>query len=448
MSNEEVGESGIIVFDPPLWKQRRALVNDTLRKERVTSAIDFGCGEGQILSLLTYPYDEYPITRLAGVDIDEEALNIARERCQPDELDINISPLTVDIYQGSIDVADKRLMGYEAVICMEVIEHVDPPVLDKFFDVVLGTYKPRILIVSTPNAEFNVYFPQLKYGTPEAKFRIDDHRFEWTRKEFADWCNAGALKYNYSVNFTGVGVLPYCDPAVGTSTQIAIFRDLSPTSKSINSTFGTYKHLEQIVHPHLDEPMKSNAEILDKIHYFMKYIINPIGGKGSNEAIISGVNENGVNEDGVNENGVITYIDNATDGMSTINSARNNTTHVNFSSSHQPKVVKLDDLWNIQEIWLLCRKKNKLREVLLSSPSEFSFLNDDSVLVYKEYPPDEVEEEEEYVPYSETASSPWNGDTKDVYSVDYDGNDENIDSNDGCEWKHFSIEESADIGWD
>ena len=33
----EVGESGTIVFDPPLWKQRRALVNDTLRKERVTS---------------------------------------------------------------------------------------------------------------------------------------------------------------------------------------------------------------------------------------------------------------------------------------------------------------------------------------------------------------------------------------------------------------------------
>jgi len=62
--------------------------------------IDFGCGEGQILSLLTYPYDEYPITRLAGVDIDEEALNMARERCQPDELYINISPLTLDLYQG------------------------------------------------------------------------------------------------------------------------------------------------------------------------------------------------------------------------------------------------------------------------------------------------------------------------------------------------------------
>lgn len=59
--------------------------------------------------------------------------------------------------------------------------------LDKFFDVVLGTYKPKIVIVTTPNVEFNVYFPQLKYGTPEATLRIEDHRFEWTRKEFQEW---------------------------------------------------------------------------------------------------------------------------------------------------------------------------------------------------------------------------------------------------------------------
>ena len=59
--------------------------------------------------------------------------------------------------------------------------------LNKFFDVVLGTYKPKIVIVTTPNVEFNVYFPQLKYGTPEARLRIEDHRFEWTRSEFQEW---------------------------------------------------------------------------------------------------------------------------------------------------------------------------------------------------------------------------------------------------------------------
>ena len=67
------------------------------------------------------------------------------------------------------------------------IEHVDPPVLNKFFDVVLGTYKPKVVIVTTPNVEFNIYFPQLKYGTPEATLRIEDHRFEWTRQEFQAW---------------------------------------------------------------------------------------------------------------------------------------------------------------------------------------------------------------------------------------------------------------------
>jgi len=213
---------------------------------------------------------------------------------------------------------------------------------------------------------------------------------------------------------------------------------LCPTSKPTNSTFGTYKHLEQIVHPYFDDPEKSNDEILDKIHYFMKYIINQNHiGCGKNN-----------NEPGVNRNGVITGISDTINGMSTIDLARKNTIDANSNSSHQPEAVKLDDVWNIQEIRLLCRRKSKLREVLLSSPSDFSFLNEDCVLVYKEYPPDEVEEEEqEYLPYTETASSLWNGDTGEVYSVDDGGND-NIDFDYDCKWEHFSIEETVDIGWD
>ena len=64
---------------------------------------------------------------------------------------------------------------------------MDPPVLEKFWGVVLGALKPKLVIVSTPNAEFNIYFSQLNYGTPKAIFRNDDHRFEWTRREFQDW---------------------------------------------------------------------------------------------------------------------------------------------------------------------------------------------------------------------------------------------------------------------
>lgn len=59
--------------------------------------------------------------------------------------------------------------------------------LDSFLGLTLGVYHPEILIVTTPNCEYNVNFPGLKYNTPESIFRHDDHKFEWTRKEFEFW---------------------------------------------------------------------------------------------------------------------------------------------------------------------------------------------------------------------------------------------------------------------
>jgi len=35
--------------------------------------------------------------------------------------------------------------------------------------------------MTTPNAEFNVLFPNLN------GFRHPDHKFEWTRQQFGDW---------------------------------------------------------------------------------------------------------------------------------------------------------------------------------------------------------------------------------------------------------------------
>ncbi len=70
---------------------------------------------------------------------------------------------------------------------MDSIEHLPSHVLEKVPQTLLGDYQPRLCIMTTPNAEFNIYFPNLKYGTKESLFRHDDHQFEWTRKEFQDW---------------------------------------------------------------------------------------------------------------------------------------------------------------------------------------------------------------------------------------------------------------------
>lgn len=70
---------------------------------------------------------------------------------------------------------------------LEVIEHIDPEDLELVSKTIFGLYQPKTVILSTPNAEFNVNFPNLKYGTEQSIFRHWDHRFEWTRAQFNEW---------------------------------------------------------------------------------------------------------------------------------------------------------------------------------------------------------------------------------------------------------------------
>ncbi|KAI8340350.1 hypothetical protein EDC96DRAFT_468920, partial [Choanephora cucurbitarum] len=213
-------------FVPSLWKQRRQFILDTLDRFQIETVLDYGCGEASVLSVLCCP--DTPFRKLAGIDIDPEVLEEAVEACKPHASDHafpRASPLSVDIYQGSIGVADARLRDYEAIVCSEVIEHVYPDVLEGFLDVTLGTYQPRLMIVTTPNAEYNVYFPNLQYGTPHSLFRHDDHKFEWTRAQFEAWCQTGATKYGYQVEFHGIGLLSGKEDALdhGHCTQACIF---------------------------------------------------------------------------------------------------------------------------------------------------------------------------------------------------------------------------------
>lgn len=87
---------------------------------------------------------------------------------------------------------------------------------------ILGVYSPRIVVVTTPNHEFNPYFisssteeaDQNRFPDPTGNtrrvFRDDDHQFEWTQEEFRTWAEAAADAEGYQVTFTGVGSLRHC----------------------------------------------------------------------------------------------------------------------------------------------------------------------------------------------------------------------------------------------
>jgi 3' terminal RNA ribose 2'-O-methyltransferase Hen1 len=131
-------------------------------------------------------------------------------------LDRAPDPERVRLFQSSLTYRDERLSGLDAAVLSEVVEHVDPPRLPALERVVFGDAAPTTVVVTTPNREYNVHYPQLF----ETGLRHADHRFEWTRAEFARWADGVCARFGYSVRFLGVGDV---DPQAGTPTQLAVF---------------------------------------------------------------------------------------------------------------------------------------------------------------------------------------------------------------------------------
>jgi len=102
---------------------------------------------------------------------------------------------------------------------VEVIEHLDIPRLSAFERVLFEFTAPPVVIVTTPNAEYNVNYGM---SDPEA-LRHSDHRFEWTRTEFKAWAEKMCERYGYSVEFSNIGAI---DENCGAPTQMGVFKKI------------------------------------------------------------------------------------------------------------------------------------------------------------------------------------------------------------------------------
>ncbi|MEU9105242.1 3' terminal RNA ribose 2'-O-methyltransferase Hen1 [Streptomyces xanthophaeus] len=196
----------------PLAVQRRDAILTALRTAGAARVLDLGCGQGQLVQVLL---GDVSFTEIVGVDVSVRALNTAAKRLRLDRMGERQSA-RVTLVQGSLAYTDKRLTGYDAAVLSEVIEHLDLPRLPALEYAVFGSARPRTVIVTTPNVEYNVRWETL----PAGHVRHRDHRFEWTREEFAAWAREVAGRYGYGVAFLPVGD---DDPEVGPPTQMAVF---------------------------------------------------------------------------------------------------------------------------------------------------------------------------------------------------------------------------------
>ncbi|MFD5389661.1 3' terminal RNA ribose 2'-O-methyltransferase Hen1 [Streptomyces sp. NPDC127074] len=232
---EDDGEEGAGQRPVPLAVRRREAILDALRGAGAARVLDLGCGQGQLLGALL---KEARFTEIVGVDVSMRALNEAARRLRLDRpgpdrpgqdrpgqdrpgLDTGSverqSSARLRLIQGALTYTDSRLAGYDAAVLSEVIEHVDPPRLPALEHAVFGAARPKAVVVTTPNVEYNVRWETL----PAGRMRHGDHRFEWTREEFRAWAEQVAERHGYAVEFRPVGPQ---DPELGPPTQLALFR--------------------------------------------------------------------------------------------------------------------------------------------------------------------------------------------------------------------------------
>ncbi|MBC2592410.1 3' terminal RNA ribose 2'-O-methyltransferase Hen1 [Rhodococcus aetherivorans] len=200
------------VLSRPLVRLRHDAVLEVVRTLRPASIADLGCGSGALLgSLLALQ----GVARVIGTEVSAGALSKAARRLHVDRMTERQSE-RLTLLLSSLQYEDDRLDGLDLVILMEVIEHIDPDRLPAVVGNVFGAMRPRHVVITTPNSEYNVRYPALVEGG----YRHPDHRFEWTREQFAAWTRSVGQAHGYEVAVRPVGD---SDPQVGSPTQMAVF---------------------------------------------------------------------------------------------------------------------------------------------------------------------------------------------------------------------------------
>ncbi len=208
-----------------LHEQRLQAVMTAVREVGASSLADLGCGEGKLLRLAL---NERGLTRILGVDVSSQALSRARRALHLDTMS-EAERARTQVVQGSLLYRDQRLEGFDIAALVEVVEHFDTPRLGAMERVVFEHARPRRVVLTTPNREYNAHWATLGVQ----KLRHSDHRFEWTRAECQAWAERVAATHGYRCVWQEIGPP---DPALGAPSQLVIFDRLDARPKLLDAS--------------------------------------------------------------------------------------------------------------------------------------------------------------------------------------------------------------------
>lgn len=197
-------------FDAPdLHQERLRQVTALIRSSGARQVLDLGCGSG---GLLQYLLRDSQFEQVVGLELSGELLAQAKHR-------LETLPAAghgrLQLVCGSYADPHPALAGFAAAAMVETIEHVPPEALSRVERAVFGHLRPTLLVMTTPNHEYNPLFDM-----PPGEFRDPDHQFEWDRARFREWVQGVARRNGYRARLSGIGRM---HPHLGQPTQLAVF---------------------------------------------------------------------------------------------------------------------------------------------------------------------------------------------------------------------------------
>jgi 3' terminal RNA ribose 2'-O-methyltransferase Hen1 len=203
------------VASTALHAERLEAVVALLLASGARRVLDLGCGSGQLLERLLV---EDQFTEVIGLDSSILALQQAELLLQ---VNLDTGGGRLSLVHGSFTDPGAGLRGFDAAAMVETVEHLAPDRLASLERVVFGDWSPPLVLVTTPNQEYNV-----RLGIAEGAYRHPDHRFEWSRARFRAWAGGVATRNGYEMECREVGPR---DPLLGSPTQMAVFRRHRPS---------------------------------------------------------------------------------------------------------------------------------------------------------------------------------------------------------------------------
>jgi small RNA 2'-O-methyltransferase len=191
-----------------LHEERIEAVHAVVRARAPARLLDLGCGDGDLLVRLAA---EPGPREIVGIDLC--CASLARLRRRLALVDVRVP--RIDLRVASMTDAAPDLSGFDCAVLVETIEHLAPDHLSRLERALFHGMRPGTVVITTPNAEFN---PLL--GVPPHRFRHPDHRFEWNRARFRQWCARAAASAGYRLTSTDIAG---CHPMFGGASQMAVF---------------------------------------------------------------------------------------------------------------------------------------------------------------------------------------------------------------------------------